>query len=149
MSGTCVSLGYINNSKTNEVFIQNPLNKKYFERIYKTGDLGRYGKDGNLYYLGRKDNQIKHMGHRIELSEIEKGIEKILKKVGEESTEVVIASLNSSKEEQVGEICDLTYHVLVLMAELGITLEDIAKELEKRREKSNNFKGERRPIEKL
>lgn len=79
----------------------------------------------------------------------EKGIEKILKKVGEESTEVVIASLNSSKEEQVGEICDLTYHVLVLMAELGITLEDISKELQKRREKSNNFKGERRPIEKL
>ena len=44
-----------------------------------------------------------------------KGIEKILKKVGEESTEVVIAALGDSKEEQIGEICDLTYHILVLM----------------------------------
>ena len=47
-----------------------------------------------------------------------KGIEKILKKVGEETTEVVIASLGNDKEEVVGEICDLTYHVLVLM-EIG------------------------------
>lgn len=78
-----------------------------------------------------------------------KGIEKILKKVGEESTEVVIASLRESKEEQIGEICDLTYHVLVLMAELGITLEDIDAELKKRSEKSNNLKSERPKIEKL
>jgi phosphoribosyl-ATP pyrophosphohydrolase len=78
-----------------------------------------------------------------------KGIEKILKKVGEESTEVVIASLRENKEEQVGEICDLTYHVLVLMAELGITLEDINAELKKRSEKSNNLKSERPKIEKL
>lgn len=46
-----------------------------------------------------------------------KGLEKILKKVGEESTEVVIAALSQSKEELIGEICDLSYHVLVLMAE--------------------------------
>ena len=78
-----------------------------------------------------------------------KGIEKILKKVGEEATEVVIASLKNDKEEQVGEICDLTYHVLVLMAELGISLEDINEELRKRSEKSNNLKAERKEIEKL
>ena len=50
-----------------------------------------------------------------------KGLEKILKKVGEESTEVVIAALSQSKEELICEICDLSYHVLVLMAEKGIT----------------------------
>lgn len=62
-----------------------------------------------------------------------KGLEKILKKVGEETTEVVIASLSQSKEEQIGEICDVTYHMLVLMAELGISLEDVEKELVKDR----------------
>lgn len=78
-----------------------------------------------------------------------KGTEKILKKVGEEATEVVIASLGDNKKELVGEICDLTYHVLVLMAQKGVSLEDIESELKKRREKSNNFKGERKAIEKL
>lgn len=79
----------------------------------------------------------------------DKGLEKILKKVGEESTEVVISSLGDSKEEQVYEICDLTYHLLVLMAELNIPLEDIEKELQHRRDKINNFKGERKKIEKI
>ena len=78
-----------------------------------------------------------------------KGIEKILKKVGEEATEVVIASLSDDKEEVVGEICDLTYHILVLMAELGISLEDINAELRRRSEKSNNLKAERKVIEEL
>lgn len=75
VSGSCVTLGYYNNpEKTNEVFIQNPLEKRRFERIYKTGDLGRYGSDGLLYYCGRKDFQIKLNGHRIELSEVEGAI---------------------------------------------------------------------------
>lgn len=76
VSGSCVSLGYFNNSKTHGVFTQNPVNANFFERIYHTGDLAKYGKDGLLYYCGRKDFQIKHMGHRIELSEIEGAIEK-------------------------------------------------------------------------
>ena len=76
VSGTCVSLGYYNNTKTQEVFTQNPTNNSFFERIYHTGDLAKYGKDGLLYYCGRKDFQIKHMGHRIELNEIEGAIEK-------------------------------------------------------------------------
>ncbi|NLK94971.1 MAG: phosphoribosyl-ATP diphosphatase [Clostridiales bacterium] len=75
-----------------------------------------------------------------------KGKEKILKKVGEECTEVVIASMANKKEELIGEICDLTFHMLVLMAEDNITLDDIENELKKRSEKSNNFKGERREI---
>ena len=75
-----------------------------------------------------------------------KGLEKILKKVGEESTEVVIAALSQSKEELIGEICDLSYHVLVLMAEKCITLEDLEAELDRRAENQHNLKAERKPI---
>ncbi len=70
--GTALTLGYYNNAeKTEEVFVQNPLNPHYPERIYRTGDIGRYNDRGELIFLSRKDYQIKHMGHRIELGEIE------------------------------------------------------------------------------
>lgn len=72
MRGTCLSLGYYNNfEKTKEVFVQNPLNKDYPELVYKTGDLVRYNKYGELVYVSRKDFQIKHRGYRIELGEID------------------------------------------------------------------------------
>lgn len=72
VSGTCVVPGYYNNpDKTNEVFVQNPLQNRHYERIYRTGDLGKIGKDGLFYYSGRKDFQIKLNGHRIELGEVE------------------------------------------------------------------------------
>lgn len=79
----------------------------------------------------------------------DKGIDKILKKVGEECTEVVIASLMQTKEDQVYEISDLIYHLLVLMAEKGIKPEDIEYELKRRSEKTHNLKAERRPVEEL
>lgn len=70
--GASLSFGYYNNwDKTNEAFVQNPLNTSYIEYIYRTGDLVRYNEYGELVYLSRKDFQIKHMGHRIELGEIE------------------------------------------------------------------------------
>lgn len=78
-----------------------------------------------------------------------KGTAKILKKVGEECTEVVIASLSQSKQEQIEELSDLHYHLLVLMVQQGITLQDIEHELEKRSQKTHNLKAERKPIEKL
>ena len=59
----------------------------------------------------------------------QKGIDKILKKVGEECTEVIIAGKADDKAETVYEIADLAYHVLVLMAQMGISVEDIRKEL--------------------
>ncbi len=72
MRGTCLTMGYYNNlEKTAEVFTQNPLNPYYPERIYRTGDMGRYNEHGELVFVCRKDSQIKHMGHRIELGEIE------------------------------------------------------------------------------
>ena len=76
----------------------------------------------------------------------EKGIDKILKKVGEECTEVVISCKEDNKTEQVNENCDLVYHVLVLMAEKGITIDDVSEELAHRSRKIGNFKGERKPI---
>lgn len=70
----------------------------------------------------------------------EQGIDKILKKVGEESTEMVIAAKNGDKDETVGEICDLIYHTLVMMVNEGITIEDVEAVLHKRAEKSGNLK---------
>ena len=70
----------------------------------------------------------------------EQGIDKILKKVGEEWTETVIAAKNNDKEETVYEISDLLYHILVMMAYQGITPEDVEAELEKRAQKRSNLK---------
>ena len=62
----------------------------------------------------------------------EKGIDKILKKVGEESTEVIIAAKADDKKETIYEIADLAYHVMVMMVEMGISLDDIRAELASR-----------------
>ena len=70
--GTCLALGYYRDPKrTAEAFMPNPLNDRFVEMMYRTGDLGRYDEKGNLIYVSRKDFQIKHMGQRIELGEIE------------------------------------------------------------------------------
>jgi D-alanine--poly(phosphoribitol) ligase subunit 1 len=70
--GCCLALGYYNNpEKTSEVFCQNPLNKHFPEIIYRTGDLAKYNEHGEVMFLSRKDNQVKHMGQRVELGEIE------------------------------------------------------------------------------
>lgn len=70
--GTRLTLGYYRDeARTGEAFVRNPLNSLYPETIYRTGDLGRYNSRGELEFAGRKDHQIKHMGHRIELGEIE------------------------------------------------------------------------------
>ncbi len=73
----------------------------------------------------------------------EKGIDKILKKVGEESTEVIIAGKAGDKAETVYEIADLTYHVMVLMIQMGISLEDIHKELASRHVIDHKVKQEK------
>ena len=71
--GTALALGYYCSEENNKKsFVQNPLNTAYPECIYLTGDLGKYDENGDLFYSGRSDNQIKYLGHRIELEEIEK-----------------------------------------------------------------------------
>lgn len=72
VAGTTLALGYYRDSEaTAKAFTQNPLQPGWPETIYRTGDLAYYGTDRMLYFAGRKDFQIKHMGHRIELEEIE------------------------------------------------------------------------------
>lgn len=79
VSGPALALGYYNNPElTEKTFIQNPLNKSYRELIYKTGDLGRYNDQGILEFHGRKDRQIKHLGHRVELDEIDQAVKQII-----------------------------------------------------------------------
>ena len=73
--GSSLSLGYYNNpEKTQEAFVQNPLNSLYREIIYRTGDIVHYNERGEIIYDGRRDSQIKHTGHRIELGEIETAV---------------------------------------------------------------------------
>lgn len=73
--GTALALGYYSCAEQNKAhFVQNPLNPYYPELIYRTGDLGRYSESGELFFCGRKDFQIKYMGHRIELEEIERAM---------------------------------------------------------------------------
>ncbi|MCG2461189.1 amino acid adenylation domain-containing protein [Flavobacteriaceae bacterium F89] len=73
--GSSLSLGYWNNfERTKSFFTQNPLNKSYPEKIYRTGDIVYVNKKSEIIYVGRKDFQIKHLGYRIELGEIEHSI---------------------------------------------------------------------------
>lgn len=71
----------------------------------------------------------------------EKGIDKILKKVGEECSETIIAAKNSDNKETILEISDLIYHLFVMMVEQGITVDDVMDELSKRSEKTGNLKS--------
>jgi phosphoribosyl-ATP pyrophosphohydrolase/phosphoribosyl-AMP cyclohydrolase len=98
-------------------------------------------------YQGLMDLLI---GRKIEKKEgsyttylFEKGLDKILKKVGEECTEVIIAAKDDDKKETIYEIADLAYHVMVLMIEMGISLEDIHKELASRHVIDHKVKQEK------
>lgn len=79
----------------------------------------------------------------------DKGKEKILKKIGEESSEVIIAAMQSDKREIINELCDLIYHLQVLMVNENIELTEIEDELQKRSIKMGNLKSERKPIENI
>ena len=70
----------------------------------------------------------------------DKGLDKILKKVGEECAETIIAAKNGDKAELVGEINDVFYHMMVMMNECGVTMEDVCKEMDIRAQKIGNLK---------
>lgn len=99
----------------------------FFNEIYQSPEQNPFSYK-ELYKLieGRK-TQPKDGSYTTYL--FEKGMEKILKKVGEESTEVIIAAAKGDKEETIYEISDLAYHVLVMMVEAGIDITDVTAEL--------------------
>lgn len=72
LRGTCLTLGYCAApAQTKTAFVQNPLHDDYPETVYRTGDMAAYNAHGELVFFGRRDAQIKRMGHRVELGEIE------------------------------------------------------------------------------
>ena len=113
----------------------------FFNEVYVSDELKPFAWEG-LYQMlkGRKDTP-KEGSYTTYL--FEKGMDKILKKVGEESTEVIVAACKRDREETIYEIADLAYHVMVLMVEMGITVEDITKEEEKRHVIDHKVKQER------
>lgn len=113
----------------------------FFQPVYVSEELKQFTYEG-LYELIKGRKTVPKEGSYTTYL-FDKGLEKILKKVGEECTEVIIAGGKRDKEETVFEISDLCYHVLVLMVELGISVEDITRELEKRHVVDHKVKQER------
>lgn len=113
----------------------------FHNAVWVSEDYKQFSYDA-LYELikGRKTNP-KEGSYTTYL--FDKGIDKILKKVGEESTEVIVAGKGGSKEETVFEIADLAYHVMVLMVEMGISLRDVTGELENRHVVDKKIKQEK------
>ena len=98
----------------------------------------------NTVYAGEEPFSLEGLMKHIEGRKTEKkGIDKILKKVGEESTEVIIAGKADDKAETIYEISDLIYHVLVLMVQMGISIDDIYKELASRHVIDHKVKQEK------
>ena len=109
--------------------------------LFKNDELESFSVEG-LYELlkGRKENP-QEGSYTTYL--FEKGIDKILKKVGEECTEVIIASKADDKAETVYEVADLAYHIMVMMVEMGISVEEIKDELASRHVINHKVKQEK------
>ena len=109
--------------------------------VYQSEELSEFSMQG-LYDLlvGRKTDRPEG-SYTTYL--FDKGLDKILKKVGEECTEVIIGAKNNDKKETVYEIADLAYHVMVLMVEMGISVEDVHRELASRHVIDHKVKQEK------
>ena len=109
--------------------------------VYQSEDLHEFSLQGLIKLIEGRKTEKKEGSYTTYL--FEKGLDKILKKVGEESTEVIVAAKNNDKAETIYEISDLTYHVLVLMIQMGISLEDIHNELASRHVIDHKVKQEK------
>ena len=100
------------------------------EKVWQSNEYSEFSLEGLYDLLVERKEQRPEGSYTTYL--FEKGIDKILKKVGEESTEVIIAGKADDKKETIYEIADLAYHVMVLMVQMGISVEDIHRELQSR-----------------
>ncbi len=113
----------------------------FFNSVYGEEGEGKFQLETLYDLLMQRKREMPQGSYTTYL--FEKGLDKILKKVGEESTEVIIAGKAEDKKETVYEIADLAYHVLVLMAQTGITVEDIRTELASRHVIDHKVKQEK------
>lgn len=109
--------------------------------VFKNEERSEFSYQGLMELIRGRKTEKKEGSYTTYL--FEKGIDKILKKVGEECTEVIIAAKADDKKETIYEISDLAYHVMVLMIEMGISLEDIHKELASRHVIDHKIKQEK------
>ena len=109
--------------------------------IWESDELKEFSYSGLMELIRGRKTDKKEGSYTTYL--FEKGLDKILKKVGEECTEVIIGAKNDDKKETIYEISDLCYHVMVLMIEMGISLEDIHKELASRHVIDHKIKQEK------
>ena len=102
----------------------------FMDELWQNDELHEFSLQGLMDLLVGRKVEKKEGSYTTYL--FEKGVDKILKKVGEESTEVIIAAKADDKKETVYEIADLCYHIMVLMVEMGISVEDVHRELASR-----------------
>ena len=113
----------------------------FFQPVYESEELNAFSLSSLMKLIEGRKTDKKEGSYTTYL--FEKGLDKILKKVGEECTEVIIAGKAEDKKETVYEVADLCYHVLVMMVEMGISLEDIYKELASRHVIDKKIKQEK------
>ena len=113
----------------------------FTEPLFISDELTEFSLEGLMTMLEGRKIEKKEGSYTTYL--FEKGLDKILKKVGEECTEVIIAAKADDKKETIYEIADLAYHVMVLMLEMGISLEDIHNELKGRHVIDHKVKQEK------
>ena len=113
----------------------------FTQSVYQSDDRHEFSYEGLMNLIEGRKIEKKEGSYTTYL--FEKGLDKILKKVGEESTEVIIAAHAHDKKETIYEIADLAYHVMVLMIEAGISLVDIHRELASRHVIDHKIKQEK------
>lgn len=113
----------------------------FFNPVWENEELHEFSLEGLMQLIEGRKTEKKEGSYTTYL--FEKGLDKILKKVGEECTEVIIAAKADDKKETVYEIADLAYHTLVLMIQMGISLEDIHRELASRHVIDHKVKQEK------
>jgi len=135
IGGKGVAKGYLNNSElSNKYFIQNTFNPESSDKLYRTGDVCRYRSDGTIEFLGRKDNQVKIRGHRIELGEIQEAIKQNAK------VREVVIKLETIHSTTAGRDATMAEGLLANLEKMGFEeADEILKTVEKLSDREIEF----------